>query len=77
MSYRIGSYTIIEGRGLSMKKKFVPSETEFIIFEKESVITTSECDFDCESNCSCYGCVGVCTWKCQADDSTCTTGDFH
>ena len=36
-----------------------------------------ECDFDCPENCSCYFCVGVCTWDCKVDDSTCKTGDYN
>lgn len=47
------------------------------MFGSDSVVSTSDCDFDCGGNCSCHSCVGVCTWDCTQDDSTCTSGDFN
>lgn len=62
-----------------MKEAYVTPEMEVVELGNESIITASDCDFheSCDSNCSCHFCVGVCTWDCTADDSTCTTGDFH
>lgn len=58
-----------------MKKKYVEPKFEFVYFKSENLIHTSDCDFDCSENCSCHYCVGVCTWDCKADDSTCP-GNF-
>lgn len=58
-----------------MKKAYNAPEMEVIKLGNESIVTESECDFDCPENCSCYGCVGVCTWDCTSDDTTCP-GDF-
>ena len=60
-----------------MKKRFVNPTVEFVMFAGENIVTASPCDFDCPENCSCYACVGVCTYDCTSDDSTCTSGDFN
>lgn len=60
-----------------MKKSYFVPEVEFVMFGNENIVTASECDMHCDGNCSCYGCVGVCTWDCTSDDSTCPTGDFN
>ena len=69
---------VLKGRLNRVKKKFVPSKVEFVMFDGGNIIRTSdECDFDCPGNCSCHFCVGVCTFDCTADDSTCRTGDWN
>ena len=60
-----------------MNKRYFSPNVEFVILGNEDVIVASECDFHCDENCSCYFCVGVCTWDCTADSSTCRTGDFN
>jgi len=60
-----------------MKKNYVAPVMEFVMFGNENIVVASECDFDCPENCSCHFCVGVCTWDCQVDDSTCPSGDFN
>lgn len=64
-----------------MRKEYTQAEVEFLMFGSDLVCqdttAASECDFHCDGNCSCHFCVGVCTWDCTADDSTCTTGDFN
>jgi len=66
-----------KGGDVGMKKAYVSPKVEFVMFGAESIVRASECDFDCPENCDCYGCVGVCTWDCTSDDSTCTTKDFN
>ncbi len=61
-----------------MKKLYALPEVEFVMFGNSSIVTESdECDFHCDGNCSCHFCVGVCTWDCTSDDSTCTSGDYN
>lgn len=59
-----------------MKKKYASAKVEFVMFGEKNQIVASPCDFDCSDNCSCHSCVGVCTWDCTSDDSTCT-GDYN
>ena len=60
-----------------MKKVYFTPEVEFVCFKKENLMTASPCWFDCDANCSCHYCVGVCTFDCTVDDLTCTGGDFN
>ena len=60
-----------------MRQTYNSPEVEFVMFEPDSVIRASDCLIHCDGNCSCHYCVGVCTWDCTSDDSTCTNGDYN